>query len=232
MDTKICVSCGLPKKFPEEFNSQGRYCLECHKANSKKWASDNPEKVREISRKQREKHANKATFNRNDEETKICPSCPNIGPQLLSMFNSLGTYCKKCSNERQRKWRKEPPERVNEFNKSSQQKQLEDDPEKYKERHLKSSQKHYRNNKDKCLKANTRRKAKITAYIRDVKKTSVCARCGLDDYRCLLFHHLRDKKFNIGEAPQMSASVEKVKAEIEKCIVLCGNCHMIEHFVE
>lgn len=62
-------------------------------------------------------------------------------------------------------------------------------------------------------------------------KGSRCSRCGYD--RCVAaldFHHLdgTQKAFNINK--QRSLNFEKVKVELDKCIVLCSNCHREEHY--
>lgn len=36
--------------------------------------------------------------------------------------------------------------------------------------------------------------------------------------------------FNISEAVQRGYSLDRIKKEIKKCIVLCANCHAIRHF--
>ena len=61
------------------------------------------------------------------------------------------------------------------------------------------------------------------------KKTLKCNRCGFDDHRALQFHHKRDKEGNIANMIHSGFSIETVKAEAEKCEVLCANCHQIHH---
>jgi hypothetical protein len=66
-------------------------------------------------------------------------------------------------------------------------------------------------------------------WLDDLKKTMKCVRCGIGDFRCLQFHHPEDDKdHNI--ANMMGHSKEKIIEEISKCEVLCGNCHLIEHW--
>lgn len=42
------------------------------------------------------------------------------------------------------------------------------------------------------------------------------------------FHHTGDKDLSIGDS-WVNASAETIAVEIEKCILLCANCHRIEH---
>lgn len=54
-----------------------------------------------------------------------------------------------------------------------------------------------------------------------------CSKCGYNDVPEILhFHHLRNKSFNIGSYKRYS--LEKIKEEAKKCILLCPNCHAIE----
>jgi predicted HNH restriction endonuclease len=55
-----------------------------------------------------------------------------------------------------------------------------------------------------------------------------CEKCGWHGNQAAMqFHHLKEKHFTIGNVANKSWDV--IKKEIEKCILLCANCHMIEH---
>jgi hypothetical protein len=55
-----------------------------------------------------------------------------------------------------------------------------------------------------------------------------CTKCGwYGNQAALQFHHLKGKDFTIGNAA--NKSWDFIKKEIEKCILLCANCHMVEH---
>jgi hypothetical protein len=58
-----------------------------------------------------------------------------------------------------------------------------------------------------------------------------CKNCGNQDKRVLNFHHRNpeDKSFRIAWAFTHSYSLENMKKEVEKCDVLCCNCHFIAH---
>jgi hypothetical protein len=90
----------------------------------------------------------------------------------------------------------------------------------------------YERHKTKRLAMIYDRKAAINEYIQDIRKELRCVDCGERHPATLYFHHLNseDKMFNISEAVQRGFSLDKIKKEIKKCIVLCANCHAIRHF--
>jgi hypothetical protein len=55
--------------------------------------------------------------------------------------------------------------------------------------------------------------------------------CGERTPICLEFHHLdpAQKKFNVGRIINSTPSVATIQREIDKCIVLCANCHRKFH---
>ncbi len=64
------------------------------------------------------------------------------------------------------------------------------------------------------------------------KKTLSCNRCANNDYRVLQFHHTNsDKEFNVSSKIGQR-KLSSLMKEIDKCEVLCANCHFIEHHRE
>ena len=56
-----------------------------------------------------------------------------------------------------------------------------------------------------------------------------CVVCGYNKcVRALHFHHLRDKEFSISDSG-CTRSWKRVEAELQKCILLCSNCHAEQH---
>lgn len=77
----------------------------------------------------------------------------------------------------------------------------------------------------------------VSEYRRRLKRKAVeykggkCARCGYNKYiGALEFHHTnpKQKDFSVG-AGGHSRAWEKVKEELDKCILLCANCHREVH---
>lgn len=73
----------------------------------------------------------------------------------------------------------------------------------------------------------------------EFKKTLKCIDCGIQDHRVLQFHH-RNKnshaKIPSGKKYRISTMVAAgnttlLKTELEKCDVLCANCHTIRHYM-
>ena len=75
-------------------------------------------------------------------------------------------------------------------------------------------------------------KATASEYTQNLKSQLCCVDCGQRHPATLHFHHLHaeDKEFNIGHAVSGGISLDRIKKEIEKCIVLCANCHAIRHY--
>lgn len=75
------------------------------------------------------------------------------------------------------------------------------------------------------------RRINIRNKYKEYKKNLSCSRCGFTDYRALQFHHKSDNKsFNIASSINGSHGWNKILNEMQKCEVLCANCHQIEHY--
>jgi len=57
-----------------------------------------------------------------------------------------------------------------------------------------------------------------------------CSKCGYStNLAGLAFHHLRDKKFQLDMRAFSNRNIEPILAELDKCILLCHNCHAEVH---
>ena len=71
----------------------------------------------------------------------------------------------------------------------------------------------------------TENRSNILAY----KSTHPCVHCGEGDPVVLHFHHLRDKEHTVSKMVGRGIHWPRISSEIDKCIVLCANCHLKEH---
>jgi hypothetical protein len=87
----------------------------------------------------------------------------------------------------------------------------------------------YRSNKERQIARQAERKRGMILWVRSQK--AACQRCGFDNPVALQFHHLDPslKDLSVSEAISHGWSKERIGKEIEKCEVLCANCHAIEH---
>lgn len=77
-----------------------------------------------------------------------------------------------------------------------------------------------------------RRKGKMESIIREVFPLFSCEVCGYDKCKAALdFHHLdpAEKDFNLASISSTNRSKDKVIAELQKCVLLCSNCHREHH---
>ena len=91
--------------------------------------------------------------------------------------------------------------------------------------------KHYADNREvyirRALDRNDRIRAQLREYLSDCLATHPCVDCGECDMVVLQFDHVRGKKlYGVGEMIRRISSLASVKAEIEKCDVVCANCHI------
>lgn len=75
------------------------------------------------------------------------------------------------------------------------------------------------------------RKQLTQEYI-DYKKTLSCRDCGDTRYWCLTFHHLDPSVKETAVSNLYNYSRERLMKEINKCVVLCHNCHATLHHYE
>lgn len=81
------------------------------------------------------------------------------------------------------------------------------------------------------------RKARVglaRQFVIFVKSYSNCQKCGFNHPAALHFHHIKPQEKNV-DITKMSYggySIQSIKKEMKKCIILCANCHAIHHFQE
>jgi Zn ribbon nucleic-acid-binding protein len=97
------------------------------------------------------------------------------------------------------------------------------------------SSKYYQTNRKACIAyteaKHAERRNKLKDWIADTKQKVGCIKCGFSNPVALQFHH-RDpssKVFSIGNFVRRWHSVEEIAAEMDKCDVICANCHLILH---
>jgi hypothetical protein len=92
------------------------------------------------------------------------------------------------------------------------------------------NRKHYRAHPEKMKARRIESQIKNAALV-DSFKTK-CIRCGNADQRVLDFHHLHDKDKGVATLRVAGYSKARILKEISKCVVLCANCHRIQHWEE
>lgn len=61
-------------------------------------------------------------------------------------------------------------------------------------------------------------------------KGGKCERCGYNkSMRALEFHHLDPSEKDFGISKQINRNIDDLKKEVDKCILLCSNCHAEIH---
>ena len=93
--------------------------------------------------------------------------------------------------------------------------------------------KDYMKNKEYFLEKSRKQKESLRKWLQEYKQTLKCKKCGEDRWYVLQFHHTdpSEKESEIS-ALVYSGSAKRLKEEIDKCVVLCANCHMEEHYLE
>lgn len=103
--------------------------------------------------------------------------------------------------------------------------------EKNKDKIRVSRRKWYHNNKEKAYKAVKDRRQELKKWFIDIRKDLFCVVCQEEETCCLDFHH-RDPKSKEKCVARMILdgwSKKRVLEEIDKCDVVCSNCHRKIH---
>jgi len=99
----------------------------------------------------------------------------------------------------------------------------------------KYNREYYQRNRKRLLKNQAEKNKRFAEnrrkWLVKYKKALKCVRCGESHPATLTFHHKdsSDKSFEIGNALRLGVSLKRLSAEIEKCEVICANCHAKEH---
>ena len=133
-----------------------------------------------------------------------------------------------------KQWHKDNPEYAKQWRKDNSKnikkcraKWVEDNYEKI----IKDSKMWRVDNPEKVKNQRRRQREKKRKFIQDYKFSKGCSVCGYNKcVAALEFHHNGEKEFAIGLAAGKHVSMERLKEEIENCIVLCANCHRELHF--
>lgn len=148
---------------------------------------------------------------------KKCNSCEEVKDvaDFYPHKNGIRGSCKKCCNKKSRNYMQTvPKERRSEWWKRSWEKQ------EYRQRKYDSAQKRIKNIKQKCV-----------DYL-----GGKCAVCGYNKcVEALEFHHLdpNTKDLNLKtRGIDRRKSFDSQKQELDKCILLCSNCHREKHYDE
>ena len=92
----------------------------------------------------------------------------------------------------------------------------------------------YEQNKTRVVGSVVERKRELTRWFNEYKAQLKCGQCGEDHPACLDFHHRdrSEKVVTVAWVANLGWSVAKMLTEIEKCDVLCSNCHRKLHWQE
>lgn len=124
----------------------------------------------------------------------------------INNWKNANPHAKKAKLESIKRWKKNNPEKV-----KAQRKRYND---------------RIRKNKPTKILKNDEKWALVHKY-----KMSGCNRCSEGRFACLEFHHIepKNKLFQIAYGVR-NKSIKLLQAEIDKCEVLCSNCHKLHHY--
>jgi hypothetical protein len=103
-----------------------------------------------------------------------------------------------------------------------------------KECHKERNKKHYVKHKQRYVDTAVKARLARKRWWFEFKSTLCCTKCGENRPWCLDFHHTDPtiKESSLSLMVSNSSSKERLMKEIEKCIVLCKNCHADYHYNE
>ena len=76
----------------------------------------------------------------------------------------------------------------------------------------------------------SRQKQESKRKLVKIKQASGCVDCGENNHIVLDSDHIKDKKYNISRMVHDGFSWKAILKEIQKCEVVCANCHRIRTY--
>ena len=106
------------------------------------------------------------------------------------------------------------------------------DREKAREYHRKYHLKNWAKRKASHLRWKRKRRLQLALWLKNYKNNLNFIRCVENHPACLYFHHQDKNKKDASVSNMISQgfAINTIKMEIDKCIVLCRNCHAKEHY--
>jgi len=101
------------------------------------------------------------------------------------------------------------------------------------------TQKYYQKNRDSIRVQTAKRKKDIKSWFAAYKRLQSCVQCSESHPSCLEFHHVDPnglvdptmrKYAAISTLVGSARGIKTIKRELEKCQVLCANCHRKHHW--
>ena len=137
---------------------------------------------------------------------------------------------KKC-----KKYRENIPEKIKERKRKyyySNHEEILKKARQYYKDHSKKMNEYAKENRNNHPEVRKQRRDEKLQYIQKYKISKGCQFCGYNENpRFLVFHHPDDnKEFDVSKSVPNEMSLEKIKKEMDKCILLCGVCHPKLHW--
>lgn len=106
----------------------------------------------------------------------------------------------------------------------------EENSEKMKQYRNEWYEKNKKTEQEKAKLRQAKRRKEFKDWFNEFKKDLKCSECGFNHPAALDFHHVNpnEKEYSIAYLKHLG-SKEKLLQEVDKCIVLCANCHRIHH---
>lgn len=99
------------------------------------------------------------------------------------------------------------------------------DPIKRKEYQVEYRKTWYAQNRGRRIEEVKKRRAALRLFVFKCKASIGCQECPESNPHCLDFHHYEDKERCVSEAVSRGWAIVRLLKEMEKCFVLCANCH-------
>lgn len=141
-------------------------------------------------------------------------------------------YIKEYHRRKSMEWRRANPERRAEQLRSwkgRNPEKVREQRRRHRERHPDAGKIYYEANRDKLRADAAKRRREKRDFLANYKRECGCQVCGENEPCCLDFHHLNneDKDYTMGALRMYSEKT--MLGEIQKCAVLCSNCHRKLH---